>query len=130
MLGVMAASDINPLIAPIGVGEEGETFKINSDTAAGAIAAALEASRLLLLTDVTGVLDASGTLIPEISLGAVESLIKDGVITGGMIPKISTCLDALRNGVGAATILDGRVLHALLLEIFTEHGVGTLISAE
>jgi acetylglutamate kinase len=116
-----------PVIAPIGFGDSGETYNINADTAAGAIAAALKATRLLMLTDVAGVLDKSGALMETLSVEQVRVLIEDGTIHGGMIPKIETCLDAVENGVEAAVILDGRVPHALLLEIFTAHGVGTII---
>jgi acetylglutamate kinase len=118
-----------PVIAPIGVGPEGETLNINADTAAGAIAAALAAKRLYLLTDVAGVLYADGRLIDEMSADRARALIDDGTIHGGMIPKIETCLTAVENGVGAAVILDGRLPHALLVEIFTEHGAGTMIRA-
>jgi acetylglutamate kinase len=115
-----------PVIAPIGVGSAGETYNINSDTVAGAVAAAAKAARFLLLTDVAGVLDADKKLIPEISAVKARRLIADGTISGGMIPKVETCLDAVENGVEAAVILDGRVPHAMLLELFTE-GAGTLI---
>ena len=120
-------TDFIPVIAPIGVGRGGETFNINADTAAGAIAGAVEASRLFLLTDVAGVLDQSGTLIPHVTAERARALINDGTISGGMIPKIRTCLDAVEAGVDAAVILDGRVPHAVLLEVFTEGGAGTLI---
>ncbi|MBF0093841.1 MAG: acetylglutamate kinase [Alphaproteobacteria bacterium] len=123
-------ADIIPVIAPIGVGEAGETYNINADTAAGAVAAAVSATRLLMLTDVPGVLDKEGRLITEMTAAQAESLIADGTIKGGMIPKVETCLDAVARGVEAAVILDGRVQHAILLEIFTPHGVGTLIRAE
>ncbi len=119
-----------PVIAPIGVGDHGETFNINADTAAGHIAAALQATRLFLLTDVAGVLDKSGELVEEFSIHAAEHAISDGMITGGMIPKIETCIRAIEHKVEAATILDGRVPHALLLEIFTPHGVGTMIKTD
>lgn len=115
-----------PVIAPIGVGEAGESYNINSDTVAGAVAAAAKASRFLLLTDVPGVLDAGKKLIPELSAAEARRLIADGTISGGMIPKVETCLDAVAGGVEAAVILDGRVPHAMLLELFTE-GAGTLI---
>ncbi len=117
-----------PVIAPIGVGPNGETYNINADTVAGAVAAALDASRLLLLTDVTGVLDKAGELISDLTPERVRTLMSDGTISGGMIPKLETCIDAVDSGVEAAVILDGRVPHAMLLEIFTERGVGTLIS--
>ena len=117
-----------PVIAPIGVGAAGETYNINADTVAGAVAAAAQASRFLLLTDVPGVLDADGKLIPELSAAEARRLIGDGTISGGMIPKVETCLEAVDGGVEAAVILDGRVPHAILLELFTE-GAGTLIRA-
>jgi acetylglutamate kinase len=123
-------SDVIPVIAPIGTGRNGETFNINADTAAGAIAGAMEASRLLLLTDVVGVLDQDGKLIPQMTAVRAKQLIADGTISGGMIPKIETCLDAVEQGVEAAVILDGRVPHALLLEIFTTGGAGTMILRE
>jgi acetylglutamate kinase len=115
-----------PVIAPIGVGENGESFNINADTVAGAVAAAVRAARFLLLTDVPGVLDAEKKLIPELSAADARRLIADGTISGGMIPKVETCLDAVAGGTEAAVILDGRVPHAMLLELFTE-GAGTLI---
>jgi acetylglutamate kinase len=116
-----------PVVAPIGVGPDGETYNINADTAAGAIASAIGAARLLMLTDVIGVLDKEKTLIPELPLEDVEARLADGTISGGMIPKVETCAAAVRHGVDAAVILDGRVPHALLLEIFTDGGIGTLI---
>ena len=121
-------SGIIPVIAPIGIGPKGETYNINADTAAGAIAAAAGASRLLLLTDVIGVLDTSGELLTDLNVGDIERLRADGTITGGMIPKLETCAKAVNNGVEAAVILDGRVPHSMLLEIFTGGGIGTLIS--
>jgi acetylglutamate kinase len=127
LLEVFEKSDVIPVIAPIGVGPEGETFNINADTAAGAIAAAVGATRFLLLTDVDGVLDADGELIAKLSAKKARKLMKDGAISGGMIPKVETCLAAVDAGVEAAVIIDGRVPHALLLELFTEHGAGTLI---
>jgi acetylglutamate kinase len=117
---------MTPVIAPIGVGEAGETYNINSDTVAGAVAAAAKAKRLLLLTDVPGVLDAKKQLIPELSAEAARRLIADGTISGGMIPKVETCLAAVAGGAEAAVIVDGRVPHAILLELFTA-GAGTLI---
>jgi len=116
-----------PVIAPIGFGPEGQTFNINADTMAGAIAAALGAARLFLLTDVAGVLDKQGQLLTDLSPPDIAALRKDGTITGGMIPKLETCLNAVEGGVDAAVILDGRVPHAVLLEIFTKAGVGTLV---
>jgi acetylglutamate kinase len=130
VLDVLAASDVIPVIAPIGHGENGETFNINADTFAGAIAAALDARRLLLLTDVAGVMDGDGNILTRLTAQDVEELIKDGTIAGGMIPKVETCLEAVAGGVGASVIIDGRVPHALLLELFTEHGAGTLIGRD
>jgi len=128
ILHAFAGSRIIPVIAPIGVGAEGETYNINADTAAGAVAAALGASKLIMLTDVQGVLDKSKKLVSQLTPKDAYVLLGDGTISGGMIPKIETCLDALRGGVADAHIIDGRVPHALLLEIFTEGGIGTMIS--
>ena len=130
ILDFFRESDIIPVIAPVGMGGAGETYNINADTAAGAIAAATGARRLLMLTDVAGVLDKAGNLIPEMTAQQAKAFIADGTISGGMIPKVETCLDAVANGVDAAVILDGRVPHAVLLELFTPHGVGTLIKAD
>jgi acetylglutamate kinase len=127
VLQIFKTSDIIPVVAPIGVGPAGETFNINADTVAGAIAAAVKAARLYLLTDVTGLLDKAGELVPEVTVARAKSLIADGTIQGGMIPKIETCIAAVESGVEAAVILDGRLLHVLLLEIFTNTGVGTMI---
>ena len=130
VLETFQRSDIIPVIAPIGVGANGETYNINADTVAGAVAAAIKATRLLLLTDVAGVLDADKRLLSEITAAAARRMIADGVIYGGMIPKVETCLDAVDGGVEAAVILDGRVPHAILLELFTDtSGAGTLIRA-
>jgi acetylglutamate kinase len=130
VLDTFKRSDIIPVIAPIGVGADGETYNINADTVAGAIAAAVKATRLLLLTDVAGVLDADKRLVSEISAAEARRMIAEGVIHGGMIPKIETCLQAVDGGVEAAVILDGRVPHAILLELFTDtSGAGTLIRA-
>jgi len=123
------ASDAIPVIAPIGVGNDGETYNINADTAAGAIAEAVGASKLLMLTDIAGLLDEKGLLISEVTRAEAKELFKTGAISGGMIPKLETCLKALDNGVEAAHILDGRVPHVLLLELFTEEGTGTKIMA-
>ena len=123
-------SETIPVIAPIGVGRHGETFNINADTVAGAVSCALKAERLVLLTDVEGVLDQDKKLIPRLSVREARKLIADGTISGGMIPKIETCLEAVDQGVDAAVILDGRVPHALLLEIFTTGGAGTMILRE
>jgi acetylglutamate kinase len=123
-------SDLIPVIAPIGMGHKGETFNINADTASGAIATAIQAERLILLTDVEGVLDRDHKLIPTLTVREAQALIDDGTIRGGMIPKIETAIEAVRSGVKAAVILDGRIPHVLLLELFTERGAGTLITAE
>ena len=119
-----------PVIAPVAAGADGKTYNINADTMAGAIAGALGAARLLLLTDVAGVQDKSGTLIPELSANDIARLTEDGTISGGMIPKLETCVSAVEAGCEAAVVLDGRVQHAMLLEFFTETGVGTLVRAE
>jgi acetylglutamate kinase len=129
VLGVLTGSHMIPVIAPIGVGPEGETYNINADTAAGALARALGATKLLLLTDVAGVLDADGELVSRLTPERARALIDEGTISGGMIPKLETCLDALAGNTEAAHILDGRVAHTLLLEIFTAHGTGTMIEA-
>jgi acetylglutamate kinase len=123
-------SDLIPVIAPIGIGPKGETFNINADTVSGAVASAMQAERLILLTDVEGVLDQDRKLIPNLTVGEAQALIKNGTIRGGMIPKIETAIEAVQSGVKAAVILDGRIPHVLLLELFTEHGAGTLITAE
>ena len=120
-------ANVIPVIAPIGTGRSGETFNINGDTVAGAIAAALKADRLLLLTDVAGVKDASGEIVTELTVDHIERLTEEGVIAGGMIPKTETCVAALRGGVRAAVILDGRAPNACLLELFTDHGAGSII---
>lgn len=127
MIRRMQEAGLIPVIAPIGFGPNGETFNINADTAAGAVAAAIGAKRLLLLTDVAGVLDKEKTLIPELTVDQAKACIADGTASGGMIPKIETCIQAVENGVDASVILDGRVPHAILMEIFTEGGAGTLI---
>ena len=128
VLDTFKQSDIIPVIAPIGVGAAGETYNINADTVAGVVAAAVKATRLLLLTDVAGVLDADRRLVSEIGATEARRMIAEGVINGGMIPKVETCLAAVDGGVEAAVILDGRVPHAILLELFTDaSGAGTLI---
>ncbi|MBO9442568.1 acetylglutamate kinase [Phaeobacter italicus] len=119
--------DMIPVIAPIGAGPNGETFNINGDTAAGAIASALKADRLLLLTDVSGVKNGAGDVVTELKAADVEEMTATGVIAGGMIPKTETALSAVRNGVRACTIVDGRVPNAVLLELFTDHGAGSMI---
>lgn len=130
VLDVFRTSDVIPVVAPIGLGEDGETYNINADTAAGAIAGATGARRLMLLTDVPGVLDKDGNLIRDLTVSEARALQKDGTIHGGMIPKIETCIEAVEQGAEAAAILDGRQAHVMLLELFTEHGSGTLIRAD
>lgn len=127
VLDLLRQSNLIPVIAPIGVDAAGDTYNINADTMAGAIAGALKASRLFLLTDVAGVLDKDRQLLTDLTPSRIDDLIAEGTITGGMIPKIETCLDSLKRGVDAAVILDGRVPHAMLLEIFTRQGAGTLV---
>ena len=127
ILTALEQSGMIPVIAPIGVGPQGETYNINADTVAGAVAGALGAARLLLLTDVAGVLDKEGDLISDLTPEGTRALMADGTIHGGMIPKLETCVAAVEQGVDAAVILDGRIAHAMLLEIFTERGLGTLI---
>jgi acetylglutamate kinase len=129
VLHTILRSDLIPVIAPIGVGRKGETYNINADTVAGAVAGAMHAARLMLLTDVEGVLDRDKKLIPKLTVAEARALIAEGTISGGMIPKIETAIEAVEAGVTAAVILDGRIAHALLLELFTEHGAGTLITA-
>jgi len=129
VLDVFSGSELIPVIAPIGLGEDGQTYNINADTVAGAVAVAAGATRLLLLTDVEGVMDKSGALIKEMSVADARARVADGTLTGGMIPKVETCIDAIEGGVGAAVIVDGRTPHATLLEIFTAHGSGTMIRA-
>ncbi|MEP2890509.1 acetylglutamate kinase [Tateyamaria sp.] len=127
LLRDFADKGIIPVIAPLGMGRNGETFNVNGDTAAGAIAAALKADRLLLLTDVAGVKNADGEVLTELTATQIGELVTDGTIAGGMIPKTQTALDALTGGVRAAVILDGRAPNACLLELFTEHGAGSII---
>jgi acetylglutamate kinase len=126
---IHAEHDYVPVIAPIGVSEDGETYNINADTVAGALAGALKAKRMLLLTDVAGVLDKDGELIRQLTVTEARKAIKDGVATGGMIPKLETAIAAVEAGVEAVVILDGRRPHAMLVELFSEHGAGTLIRA-
>jgi acetylglutamate kinase len=123
----LTGSGLIPVIAPVGMGLDGQTYNVNSDDAAGAIAGALGATRLLMLTDVAGVLDANHRLIPDLSAARAREAIAAGTISGGMIPKVENCLKAVREGARGAVILDGRVPHAVLLELFTEAGPGTLI---
>ena len=130
VLDALSQRDLIPVVAPVGRGEDGMTYNINADTAAGAIAAALGATRMLMLTDVAGVMDKSGKLITELSVSEAESLIRDGTVSGGMIPKVETCIQAVLGGAEAAVIMDGRAPHSLLVELFTEHGMGTIIKAD
>ncbi|MFW0777518.1 MAG: acetylglutamate kinase [Rickettsiales bacterium] len=127
ILQEFAESNIIPVVAPIGIGENGETYNINADTAAGALAASLAAAKLIILSDVPGVLNKDKDLISELSIREAKKLEKNAIISGGMIPKIGTCIHALENDVEAAHILDGRLPHVLLLEIFTKYGAGTMI---
>lgn len=127
LLDSLFGEAIIPVIAPLGAGEEGETYNINGDTVAGAIAGALQADRLLLLTDVSGVKDASGEVVTEMTAQQIRDLTADGTIAGGMIPKTETALDAIESGVRAVVILDGRAPNACLLELFTDHGAGSII---
>ncbi|MFN2381370.1 MAG: acetylglutamate kinase [Guyparkeria sp.] len=127
ILRTLDASDVIPVIAPIGVGEDGEAYNINADVVASKIAQVLEAEKLLLLTNIAGVLDKEGKLLTGLTAGDVEALIEDGTIYGGMLPKINFALDAVRGGVKTVQIIDGRVPHAVLLELLTDQGVGTLI---
>ena len=127
VVDTISGAGMIPVVAPIGVGDDGHTYNINADTMAGAIAGAMGASRLFLLTDVAGVLDKSGQLLTDLDPAAVKALQQDGTISGGMIPKIQTCVDAVEAGVDAAVILDGRVPHAMLIEMFTDSGAGTLV---
>jgi acetylglutamate kinase len=127
IVDVIIHSDLIPVVAPIGVGPEGETLNINPDTFAAALAVAMKAKRLLLLTDVDGVLDKDGQLIRSMTTAEAQGLIEDGTITAGMIPKIESCMDVIAEGVEAVVIINGKVPHAVLLELFTEHGAGTLI---
>jgi acetylglutamate kinase len=120
-------NDFIPIIAPLGIGVDGKTYNINADTAAGAIASSLKSKRLLILTDVEGVLDSEKNLVEEINEEKIKEMIDSGEVSGGMIPKLNTCLDSTSNGVEAAVIVDGRVKHAVLLELFTDHGAGTLV---
>jgi len=130
VLQALMTHHLIPVVAPVGSSAEGETYNINADTAAGAVAAALGAKRMLMLTDVAGVLDQTGSLIPELTISQAETLIRDGVIHGGMIPKVETCIEAVQGGVEGAVIMDGRAPHALLVELFTEHGMGTMIVSD
>ena len=127
VLDAVLKAELIPVLAPVAYGADGQTYNVNADTFAGAIAGALRAKRLLLLTDVPGVLDKDKQLIPELSVEQCRQLIADGTITAGMIPKVETCIYAIEQGVEAVVILDGKVPHAALLELFTDYGAGTLI---
>jgi acetylglutamate kinase len=127
LLDTISKAGMIPVVAPIGVGPEGSTYNVNADTMAGAIAIAMGAERLFLLTDVPGVLDKQKQLLTDLTPAQIQDLRKDGTISGGMIPKLETCVDAVEGGVDAAVILDGRVPHAMLIEIFTKQGAGTLV---
>ena len=131
IVGLIASEteDWVPVIAPIGVAADGQTYNVNADTVAGAVAGALDAKRMLLLTDVPGVRGADGEIIRQMTVSEAQALIDDGVATGGMIPKLETAMAAVRDGVEAVVILDGRRPHAMLVELFTEHGAGTLVQA-
>ncbi len=128
ILDLLVSSDIIPVIAPIGVGADNDTYNINADLVAGKIAEALNAEKLVLLTNVAGLQDKQGKLLSGLTAERVEALIEDGTITGGMLPKIECALNAVKNGVRSSHIIDGRVAHAVLLEVLTDEGVGTLIS--
>ena len=127
LLKILLKESLIPVVAPIAPGKSGDTFNINADTFAGVIAGALDAKRLLFLTDVSGVLDKDGILIPQLTTSDAQKLISNGTITGGMIPKVETCISAIKQGVEGVAILNGTVAHAVILELFTEGGAGTLI---
>ncbi len=127
VIHALTGAGLIPVIAPVGLGEDGQTYNINADTVAGAVAGALGARRLLMLTDVVGVLDGNRQLIPEMTVADVEAGVANGMISGGMIPKVENCVEAVRRGVRGAVILDGRMGHACLLELFKDGGIGTLI---
>jgi len=127
---VIVAGDLIPVIAPIGASRDGVTYNINADTFASALASAMKAKRLLLLTDVAGVLDGGGKLIPKLTVSEASALIADGTISGGMIPKVQGCIDVVESGVEGVVIINGKVPHAVLIELFTKHGAGTLIERD
>ena len=129
LIGHLESGSFIPVIAPIGVGQDGETYNINADVVAGKIAEVLKAEKLVLLTNTPGVLDQAGALITGITPKQIDDMVEDGTLSGGMLPKIGSALDAARNGVKSVHIIDGRVEHALLLEILTDHGVGTMIKS-
>ena len=127
VLNALISQKMIPVISPVGIGNNGETYNINADTAAGAIASAMKASRMIMLTDVVGVLDAKQESLTELKISEAKNLIQNKIVLGGMIPKLKTCISSVEEGVEASVILDGRLPHALLIELFTEHGIGTLI---
>ncbi|MFD9901313.1 acetylglutamate kinase [Mesorhizobium sp. UC22_110] len=127
LLDLLARSEMIPVLAPVAPGRDGHTYNINADTFAGAIAGAVKAKRLLFLTDVPGVLDKNKKLIDELTVAEAKALIADGTVSGGMIPKVETCIEAIERGVEGVVILNGKTPHSVLLELFTEHGAGTLI---
>ncbi|MCJ8307913.1 MAG: acetylglutamate kinase [Rhizobiaceae bacterium] len=126
VLNTVVRSGLIPIVAPVAFGSDGETYNVNADTFAGAVAGALNANRLLFLTDVPGVLDKEGNLIGQLSIKEAKALIEDGTISGGMIPKVETCIQVLNSGVEAVVIVNGKAPHAVLLELFTDHGAGTM----
>jgi acetylglutamate kinase len=128
VIHALTGAGLIPVIAPVGMGQDGQTYNINADTVAGAVAGALGARRLLMLTDVPGVLDRDGKLIAQLSVAEAKAKIADGTITGGMIPKVETCIYAVERGVEGVVILDGKIPHAVLIELLTDHGAGTLIT--
>lgn len=128
VIDMLLGAELTPVIAPVAPGKDGETYNVNADTFAGAIAGALGAARLLFLTDVPGVLDEDGKLIKKLTVAQTRSLIADGTISGGMIPKVETCISALKAGVEGVVIVNGKTPHAVILELFTDHGAGTLIT--
>ena len=130
VITALMSHDMMPVVAPIGLGDDGMTYNINADTAAGAIAGAIGATRLLMLSDVAGIKDKKGDLISRVNLEQARALIADGTVTGGMIPKLETCIQAVEDGAEAAVIMDGRTPHAVLVELFTEHGIGTMIAKD
>jgi acetylglutamate kinase len=130
LISHLEAGAFIPVIAPIGVGEEGETYNINADVVAGKVAEILKAEKLVLLTNTPGVLDKEGKLVTDVTPRQIDALVEDGTLYGGMLPKIGSALDAARNGVRSVHIIDGRVEHALLLEILTSHGFGTMIKSQ
>lgn len=129
LLNMLVSSDFIPVIAPIGVGQDGISYNINADLVAGKVAEAVQAEKLMLLTNIAGILDKEGQILTGLTATQVDSLIENGTIYGGMLPKIQCALDAVKGGVGSALILDGRVPHVILLEIFTDKGIGTLITS-